>query len=54
MIKIALTKSLLKTNPSHKKRRVTKRQRKTPENDVISTKAPGTTLMNVAQNSHPN
>jgi hypothetical protein len=28
------------------------RQRRTPENGVISTKSPGTTSMNVAQNSH--
>jgi hypothetical protein len=52
MIKMTLTNSLLKTNPSHKKRRVTGRQRRTPENGVISTKAPGTTSRNVAQNSH--
>jgi hypothetical protein len=31
---------------------VTGRQRRTPENGVISTKSPGTTPMNVAQNSH--
>jgi hypothetical protein len=41
-----------KTSPSHRKRRVTERQRRTPENGVISTKSPGTTPMNVAQNSH--
>jgi hypothetical protein len=52
MTKMTLTNSLLKTSPSHRKRRVTGRQRRTPENGVISTKAPGTTLMNVAQNSH--
>jgi hypothetical protein len=34
------------------KRRVTGRQRRTPENGAISTKSPGTTPMNVAQNSH--
>jgi hypothetical protein len=50
--KETLTNSLPKTNPSHRKRRVTGRQRRTPENGVISTKAPGTTPMNVAQNSH--
>jgi hypothetical protein len=52
MIKMTLTNSLPKTSPSHRKRRVTKRQRRTPKNGVISTKSPGTTLMNVAQNSH--
>jgi hypothetical protein len=52
MIKMTLTNSLLKTSPSHRKRRVTGRQRRTPENGVISTKSPGTTPMNVAQNSH--
>jgi hypothetical protein len=44
--------SLPKTSPSHRKRRVTKRQRRTPKNGVISIKSPGTTLMNVAQNIH--
>jgi hypothetical protein len=38
--------------PSHRKRRVTGRQRRTPKNGVISTKSPGTTPTNVAQNSH--
>jgi hypothetical protein len=52
MKKTSLTNSLWKTNPSHKKRRVMGRQRRTPENGVISTKSPGTTPMNVAQNSH--
>jgi hypothetical protein len=52
MTKTTLTNSLPKTSPSHRKRRVTGRQRRTPENGVISTKAPGTTPMNVAQNSH--
>jgi hypothetical protein len=41
-----------KTSPRHRKRRVTGRQRRTPKNGVISTKSPGTTPMNVAQNSH--
>jgi hypothetical protein len=40
------------TSPSHRKRRVMGRQRKTPENGASSTKALGTTPMNVAQNSH--
>jgi hypothetical protein len=40
-----------KTSPRHRKRRVTGRQRRTPENGVISTKSPGTTLMNIIQNS---
>jgi hypothetical protein len=44
--------SLLKTSPSHRKRRVTRRQRRTLENGAISIKSPGTTPMNVAQNSH--
>jgi hypothetical protein len=52
MTKKSLTNSLPKTSPSHRKKRVTGRQRRTPENGVISTKAPGTTPMNVAQNSH--
>jgi hypothetical protein len=52
MKKTALTNSLPKTNPRHRKRRVTGRQRRTPRNGVISTKSPGTTLMNVSQNSH--
>jgi hypothetical protein len=52
MRKTALTNSLLKTSPSHRKRRVTGRQRRTPKNGVISTKSLGTTPMNVAQNSH--
>jgi hypothetical protein len=49
MIKMTLTNSLLKTSPSHRKRRVMGRQRRTPKNGVISTKSPGTTPMNVAQ-----
>jgi hypothetical protein len=52
MTKTTLTNSLSKTSPSHRKRRVTGRQRRTPENGVIYTKSPGTTPMNVAQNSH--
>jgi hypothetical protein len=52
MTKMTLTNSLPKTSPSHRKRRVTGRQRRTLENGVISTKSPGTTPMNVAQNSH--
>jgi hypothetical protein len=48
----ALTNSLPKTSPRHTKRRVTGRQRRTPENGVSSTKSPGTTPMNVTQNSH--
>jgi hypothetical protein len=52
MTKKALTNSLLKTSPRHGKRRVTGRQRRTPENGVISTKSLGTTPMNVAQSSH--
>jgi hypothetical protein len=52
MTKTSLTNSLPKTIPSHMKRRVTGRQSRTPENGVISTKSPGTTPMNVTQNSH--
>jgi hypothetical protein len=52
MTKMALTNSLPKTSPRHRKRRVTGRQRRTPENGVISTKSLGTTSMNVTQNSH--
>jgi hypothetical protein len=52
MTKTAQTNSLLKTSPRHRKRRVTGRQRRTPENGASSTKSLGTTPMNVAQNSH--
>jgi hypothetical protein len=52
MTKTTLTNSLPKTSPSHRKRRVMGRQRRTPENGAISTKAPGTKPMNVSQNSH--
>jgi hypothetical protein len=52
MTKTTLTNSLLKTSPRHRKRRVTGRQRRTPKNGASSTKSPGTTPMNVAQNSH--
>ena len=38
MKKMALTNSLLKTSPRHKKRRVTGRQRRTPENGASSEK----------------
>jgi hypothetical protein len=48
----ALTNNFQKTSLSHRKRRVMGRGRRTPENGVISTKSPGTTPMNVAQNSH--
>jgi hypothetical protein len=50
MIKTTLTNNIPKTSPSHRKRRVTERRRRTLENGVISTKSPGTTPMNVAQN----
>jgi hypothetical protein len=52
MTKTTLTNSLPKTSPSHRKRRVTGRQRRTLENGAISTKSLGTTQMNVTQNSH--
>jgi hypothetical protein len=52
MTKTPLTKSLPKTSPRHRKRRVTGKQRRTPKNGVSSKKSPRTTLMNVAQNSH--
>jgi hypothetical protein len=52
MSKTVLTNSLLKTISRHRKRRVTGRQRRTPKNGVISTKSPGTTSMNFAQNIH--
>jgi hypothetical protein len=52
MTKTTLTSSLPKTSPRHKKSRATGRQRRATENGVSSTKAPGTTPMNVAQNSH--
>ena len=50
--KTTLTNSLSKTIPRHRKRNVTGRQRRTSEKGVISTKSPGTTLMNVAQKIH--
>ena len=52
MTKTTRTNSLPKTIPRHRKRRVTGRRRRTPGNGAISTKAPGTTPTNVAQNSH--
>jgi hypothetical protein len=52
MSKTNLTNSVSKTSPRHKKRRVMGRQRRTLKNGAISTKSPGTTPMNVAQNSH--
>jgi hypothetical protein len=52
MIKKTLTNNLSKTSPSHRKRRVTGRGRRTLKSGVISTKSPGTTLMNVSQNNH--
>jgi hypothetical protein len=52
MIKMTLTNNLLKTSLSHRKRRVTERRRRTSKNGAISTKSPGTTPMNVSQNSH--
>jgi hypothetical protein len=50
--KMALTNNLPKTSPSHMKRRVTGRQRRTLENGAVSIKSPGTTPMNVSQNNH--
>jgi hypothetical protein len=52
MTKTALTNSFPKTSRRHSERRVTGRQRRTQKNGAISTKSPGTTPMNVAQNSH--
>jgi hypothetical protein len=52
MTKMARINSLPRASPSHKKRRVTGRQRRTPKNGVSSTKSLGTTPMNVTQNSH--
>jgi hypothetical protein len=52
VIKMNLTKILPKTSPTHRKRRVTERRIRTLESGVIYTKSPGTTLMNVSQNSH--
>jgi hypothetical protein len=52
MVKMTLTTNLHKTSPSHRKRRVTKIRRRKLENGAISTKSPGTTPMNVAQNNH--
>jgi hypothetical protein len=51
-IKKALTNNLPTTSPSHMKRRVMERQRRTLESGVISTKFPGTTPMNVAKKFH--
>jgi hypothetical protein len=52
MVKTDLTPSLHKISPSHRKGRVIERRKKTLKNGVISSKSHGTTLMNVAQNSH--
>ena len=52
MVKMALTNRLQKTSPSHRKRRVRGRQRRTPENGTISTKSHSTTPMNVTQKNH--
>jgi len=52
MTKMDLTNSIPKTSPSHRKRRVTGRQRRTLKNGAISTKSPSTTPMNVAQNNY--
>ena len=52
MTKTALTNSVLKTNPRHRKIRIMRRQKRTPENGVISTKSSGTTPMNVTQKIH--
>jgi hypothetical protein len=52
MTKTILTNSLSKTIPRNRKIRVMGRQRRILENGASSTKSPGTTLMNVAQNSH--
>ena len=49
MIKKTLTNSLPKSSPSHRKRRVIERRRRTLENGVISTKSCDTTPMSVAQ-----
>jgi hypothetical protein len=52
MIKTSLTKNLPKTIPSHRKRRVRKRQRRRLESGATSTKTPDTKPMNVTQNIH--
>jgi hypothetical protein len=52
MVKKTLTTNLQKISPSHMKRRVMERRRRTLENGAISTKSLGTTLMNVAQKIH--
>jgi hypothetical protein len=52
MTKMTVTNSLPKTSPSHRKRRVTRRQRRTHKNGAISIKSTGTTSMNVTQNNH--
>jgi hypothetical protein len=44
--------NLKTTSPSHKKRRVMGRRRRTLGSGVTSTKSLGTTPMNVAQNNH--
>jgi hypothetical protein len=44
--------NLKKTNPRSKQRRVMGSQIRTLESGSISTKSPGTTPMNVAQNNH--
>jgi hypothetical protein len=52
MIKTTLTNSLSKTSLSHKKIRVTGRQRRTLKNGVISTKSSVTTPRNASQKNH--
>jgi hypothetical protein len=52
MVKTTLTTSLHKTSPSHIKRRVTERRRRTLESGAISTKSLSTKLVNAAQNNH--
>jgi hypothetical protein len=52
MIKTSLKHNLLKTSPSHRKRRVTGRRRRTLESGVISKKSLGTTLINVSKKIH--
>jgi hypothetical protein len=52
MIKTSLKNSLPKTSPSHRKRRVIERRRRTPKYGVISIKFSGTTPMNVTQKIH--
>jgi hypothetical protein len=52
MIKTTLTNNLSENQSKPHEKKGHRRRRRTLESGVISTKSPGTTLMNVAQNNH--